>query len=146
MSKSLGNLLTPELLPDEDVLGYLGRLSTLNELGDPIFTGRALRKATGVDKTVPTVEVLSQLLAQPLETIVLSHTLLPFLDAFVPAPDEYQWLAETGPARHMLERRSVRRRRQWARVCRQCVDEDIGFRGFSYFRRTHQLPARRQLS
>lgn len=135
-------MLIPEVLPDEIARGYLGRLRTMNGFRSPEDAVNMLRKRMGEQggarRGAPVACLLSKALQMPTEAFCRQHTMLPYIRAVTNhLPDMKHGAAGTEGV--------VRRSGMWSPrpggfFCRSCVTEDMDFWGYSYFRRSHQLP------
>ncbi|HML80615.1 MAG TPA: TniQ family protein [Thiomonas arsenitoxydans] len=138
------NILRPAVLPDEFALGYHGRVMRLNGWLGPKEAARQLALwagAVGSGKSNPAVvEFLAQVAGLAPTQFVRRHSLLGFKRAFA-AEKESPALAHGAPeSRETLRMTGMQTARDGSFFCRQCVREDLDFHGFSYWRRTHQLP------
>lgn len=129
--------MLPIPLPDEDLLGLIGRIRILRAQRDVETLFDVLDQEL-CRLNEPLVVGLARALEMDLADLVQQHTLLPLIQAVVPAPH--------GTRRHgsedslnLLRSYAFRRRRSWSRLCNECVREDVGYWGFAYFRRTHQI-------
>ncbi len=133
----------PELHPDELLLGYIGRVARLNcvtrsQVRSSVHQRFGDVQLTGARKTwsVP----LASALGLSVPELLTGHTLEPLIRVNSPpiAPDRESPLNHgLLPAIRQAEL-SIQGRR--LRLCSSCVREDLGFWGYSYWRRSHQLP------
>lgn len=119
------------LLPDELFEGYVGQLISENGLTDQEALLRCLQPSPDPRPPLKKLSFDQRLalgLAQEIEIrvdfLIREHSLLPLIGLLWPS-----WAACTCLAGHV---------REW-RLCPICVEEDLGFRGISYWRRMHQL-------
>jgi len=126
----------PCLLPDEFLPGYLGRVARLNgitsgyEMKFRIKTSRLPHEPTPL-----AIEWLAQTCQMPLDILIQQHTLIPLFRAV----READRLANHGD-RNTIKHYGMRLPSHQAKLCRNCVTEDRSFWGFSYWRRSHQVP------
>lgn len=129
-------LHVPEPLPDELAAGHLGRVYAINGIRQSDRETRTIHKLIG-DDGCAYPETLASLTRLPISHYLFHHTLLPFFRA-VQVGEPLSWRAVD---QEFTVRASGHRANQLgAKVCPNCIDEDISFWGFSYWRRTHQLP------
>lgn len=125
----------PEPLPDELSAGHLGRVYKINGIqkGDRAST---IHKLVG-DEGRAYTETLASLAGLSFSHYLHHHTLLPFYRAIqVRESDPWKPLNEKFVARASGHRANP----LGAMICPRCIDEDVSFWGFSYWRRSHQLP------
>lgn len=134
-------MLTPQPLPDEIAVGYVGRIGALNGM----HPGRAMRlvlnhakNATGVDRGRTWLDPIAALAGRSLESFRYQHTVMPFYAA-VQRSAWPSWADAKGGERSLTIAAHRGNAGQLA-LCPACVDEDIGYWGVSYWRRLHQLP------
>lgn len=134
----------PCILPDEYLLGYVGRIRILNNFRDSKETTRALLKryqqvnrGEGMFCKFSAIASAADINE---EFLTLQHTLAPFVHAFPTnngAPPEKPYISKfqiASPDRSLL-----RITREAAKFCPHCVSEDLHFWGFPYWRRFHQV-------
>ncbi len=114
----------------------MGRVYAINGIRQSDRETRTIHKLVG-DDGCAYPETLASLTGLPISHYLFHHTLLPFLRA-VQVGEPLSWRAVD---QEFAVRASGHRANQLgAKVCPNCIDEDISFWGFSYWRRTHQLP------
>lgn len=133
----------PQLMPDELLSGYIGRIGTLNcanrqriqsQLGAPAYRGVKITPSSQKTWTY----ILSEATRVNPEQIVRAHTLVPLLravrtdDSFC-AHGDLLWSATVHRNELVLPKKK-------AFLCLSCADEDENFWGFGYWRRSHQIP------
>lgn len=132
----------PELHPDELLLSYIGRVARLNcisrgQVQSAVHQRFGDVELTGARKTwsVP----LAGALGLSVPELLTGHTLEPLIRVNSPpiAPDrasplDHGLLAAIQQTEVSVQGRSLR-------LCSSCVREDLGFWGYSYWRRSHQL-------
>lgn len=133
------NKITPH--PDEIAEGHLGRIAILKGFESQKscleHLVSELKENKHFDPTMTTVEVLSAFSGKNLHRYMKLHTLLPF--TCFAGNDKKR--TKTGSwTRDAQKNDGLRRLRNGAYFCSECVQEDVQFLGYSYWRRTHQLP------
>lgn len=127
-------------LPDEFCRGHVGRISILN--GFPNYT----KGITGIRQHVSTADacygesiVTAIAKACKMGTIAYArlHTLMPYLECMT---KDVSKSAEARWTENVLTRMGMTAPKKAAFLCSVCVEEDISFWGYSYWRRMHQLP------
>lgn len=130
----------PELLPDEFLLGYMGRIARCNGLNrvmawklvnaraDSLTGSNALRSAT---------HTLAAVLRTNPDDLAGRHTALPVVRA-LRKPGTSLHHADLSCAR-TLRLFEFRLQDKSPYLCRSCVEEDLKFWGISYWRRMHQV-------
>ena len=134
----------PSLLPDEDARGYWGRVMRLNGVPGAPHTEATFTSATrnrlvtdhGIKPGM--AEVLSAVAGIPMTTLVHAHTLVPFSGAIL-AVVNGDWCGNSHTSKE-LRRVATHPNARRRSLCRECVSEDLDFWGFSYWRRSQQLP------
>ena len=133
----------PNMAPhaDEYAEGHLGRIAILNSFKSAESCLRSLGSRLqwrGHANLSPTpVEVLSKFAGIDSRLYIRLHTLLAF-SCFAVVEDKRA--EDGGWSREVQFRNGMCRVRRGAYFCAGCVDEDKWFRGYSYWRRSHQLP------
>lgn len=127
----------PTIMPDEWLNGYLERLKFLNGYRSQKNITELLQQELKLEKTVSMVEILAALLNQSTENIVWQHTLIPAIRAITDNNPSVRH-GDTSKANH-LRMLGTRKMVHHPRYCPKCVKEDVGYRGFAYFRRSHQI-------
>lgn len=135
-------LTRPSPYPEELDRGYLGRVMRIN--------GSATEKdavtlmsiwAGAADKSrreVSCLELLSKVAGTDVPTFVRQHSLLPFRRGITSYQPDL--LHGSEQQRSMLWSTGMKLARIGAYFCAECVREDQGFHGQSYWRREHQIP------
>jgi hypothetical protein len=136
-------LVVPAPKPGELAIGYWGAVLRWNGLSRNVADGRqALRLFTGQSVNfcdVPRVELLAKIAAMDLESYVRHHTMFPLRRAVT--KDVSGGMLGQGKYRaSMISGGTLRVPRPQAYLCQECVREDLGFHGYAYWRREHQLP------
>ena len=130
----------PELLPEEMLAGYVGRVARLNGISQQrlwrhLHEHETLTGKPGHLRTW--VHALAT--AYPLDADALAgnHTLIPLLMVLRPQSSSMRMAdPKSAAALHQCETALPDR---GPRLCQACVEEDLGFWGFSYWRRNHQV-------
>jgi len=135
-------MLIPEILPDEFAAGYLGRIATINGYPNREWTLRAIDRRVGSTgrsgPRPPAVVLLAAATAQKPTEFVLNHSLVPFFAGVRNSADVYLHGLPSEPDR--LHKLGMKLGAEWASFCEHCVSEDLQFWGFSFWRRSHQIP------
>lgn len=135
-------ILRPEVLPEEYAPGYEGRVMRLNGMADPKLAIQSLMEWAGHAGTsrrdFSTVELLAKVADVEAAQFVRAHTVLPLRRAVVAVLPQIEHGCTS--QRSLLWSMALRDSRPGAYLCTQCMQEDIGFHGMSYWRREHQMP------
>ena len=138
-----GLIVNVEALADEYAEGHLGRLAILNGVKSTAsfldILSSEHQRCCDVDPTPNPVELLSHASGLNALEYMKLHTLLPF-SCF--ALDEEKRSVDSIWSREIQILRGLHTSRPGGFFCVECVKEDIQFRGFSYWRRSHQLPGK----
>ncbi len=126
----------PEPLPDELAAGHLGRVYTINGISKKDRVSCTIHKLVG-DEGRAYSETLALLAGLPFSQYLFHHTLLPFYRA-IQVGQAMKWGMFN--EKHIARASGHRTNPFGAIICPLCIDEDISFWGFSYWRRSHQLP------
>lgn len=130
----------PELLPEEMLAGYVGRVARLNEISQQrlwrhLHEHESLTSKPGHLRTW--VHALATAYPLDADTLASSHTLIPLLTVLRPQGSNMKMAdPKYAAALHQCETALPDR---GPRLCQACVEEDLGFWGFSYWRRNHQV-------
>jgi hypothetical protein len=135
----------PRPLPDEILHGWRGRVAALNSLPETRHVGSLLKicadkSASELGDDPDFVECAAAVLGVTRQELIRRHTLRPFFDAL---GDLKQNKPGTKSAKHLrafLRQAPFRIDGKEALFCRQCVEEDLAFWKFSYWRCSHHLP------
>jgi len=139
-------IVSPRILPDEWAIGYWGRVLVLNgqdnvtaaparqELGKRLAVNRGARRH-GPDCDL---EVISAAAQMSPDQMLRCHTLVPFFRA-VSAAVNAEWLDEQHEFRLRGSGIAASDRLKPGALCPACVEEDVSFWGYSYWRRSHQI-------
>lgn len=134
-------MLLPSILPDELAHGYLGRIRAVNILSSLQIAVSALEgafiKKDGPGEKARRVKALAKSAGLSLEMFCQQHTLMPFLrvstnidPGILHGSSEHLGMIEKSALRFSIPNRMG---------CPKCIEEDIGYWGFAYWRRRHQL-------
>lgn len=136
-------LITSQIHPDEISHGYRGRLRIPNLYLSTKSFMAALREellppGTSTDKC-PDAATLALAAGMDLQQFVRSNTLIPL---FRMAPPKDEGVFHGDPSRpDIIKYFGIK---MWdcvnPRLCLDCVKEDLDFWGYTYWRRSHQLP------
>ncbi|MBI5921286.1 MAG: TniQ family protein [Betaproteobacteria bacterium] len=134
----------PALLPNEILQGWRGRVAAVNcrsNIRDAehllLTLGKQKMPSLGDDPDF--VQCAAAVLGIAPQDLIRSHTLTPFFDTLGD-------LKQNKPGRAGRHLRAYQRRAPFridskhALFCRQCVEEDLAFWKFSYWRCSHHLP------
>lgn len=139
-------LMLPTILPDEFLPGYLGRISLVNNRHSVQHIKNILQKRFSEVKheikATPLVVALAHALEIETDAIAQEHTLTPILRST--QPETINFPAELGIKSNyefgLLSRLSLIIPKKLACFCESCVVEDVEYHGFSFWRRSHQIP------
>jgi len=132
----------PQLMPDEFVLGYWGRVARANGYTETTGASRShllawYKQETGDLETSAFTTQLAYATGVRGEYFAQGHTLIPFLRAVMTSKYDH---AHGDPKYNgTLVFNGTRLIREDIQFCEQCVKEDLEYRGYSYWRRSHQL-------
>lgn len=138
-------LLRPSVLPDEFDRGYLGRVMRLNHFEEKKPALMAIRVWAGEDpvassgRRTGTIKLLSDLSEKPLDAFIAEHSTLPWRRAITPYKTDLEHGGEESES--LVTISAFRLAREHAYFCPECVAEDQERLGFSYWRRSHQIPS-----
>lgn len=150
MNKPDHLLILPNILPDEFLLGYFGRISALNNrisipnikniLNNWISETKPELKNLNKQK-LPSLLGLAEALGIEPKNIAKEHTLLPILRGT--RPDTINFPAgvshKDNDNHGLLRRFSQTVSKKAACFCAACVIEDVDYPKFSFWRRSHQI-------
>lgn len=131
----------PEALPDETLYSLLARITAVNGMDDHLQIFKELfghRSPTSIIRTSSGIHRFWEVTGGAygsLDAIRSKLTILPLLRhlSFSGNPNKVTWLSGS------TFDYSGNTRNEW-RMCLECRDEDEAVLGFSYWRRSHQLP------
>lgn len=132
----------PEIMPDEFILGYLGRIGAVNGIKSESALRTALREwykhQIGSISDGTLVEHLSYASGITLHHFACHHTLIPVFRAVASHLHEHEHgdISDFG----LLSAHAPRLMRKDLQICTECIKEDIDYLGFTFWRRSHQLP------
>lgn len=130
----------PELLPEEMLAGYVGRVGRMNGISQQrlwrhLHEHETLTSKPGHLRTW--VHALATAYPLDADTLAGSHTLIPLLTVLRPQGSSMRTAdPKSAAALHQCETTLPDR---GPRLCQACVKEDLGFWGLSYWRRNHQV-------
>lgn len=134
-------MIIPEIMPDELGTGYLIRLSKINGYRNKKITIEKIRKKFMIaedDANLSISILLSRVLGISTEQFCRFHTLLPALRS-VSSHLPYVRHGDIGKPQLIRTNTNFLFKNEF-KACSKCVQEDIEYHGFSYYRREHQLP------
>lgn len=130
-------MLVPLPLPDEYFKGHVGRVGLLNSFYDYAQTSQEIRRAT----SAPGSDKLSDHIHSSLASLVgMSKTDYLCLHSTLPCISFFRRKSLLGKNARWLNQDIGRSPARVAGYCGECIREDIYRYGFSYWRRSHQLP------
>lgn len=128
--------------PDEFVLSHLGRFRAWHDNRDLAVASRRLRKLVSAEAGLPQRASFPHLAAAmaglSTDRYIQLHTMLPFMH-FAAASQSLQAPGSLSEA--AVRSQGCATPRDHAYLCPACVEEDL-VKGYSYWRREHQLPGR----
>ena len=137
-------MIRPAPLPDEIARGYLGRIMRLNgwaTLEQALHTLKHWSRVRNpADPGATPVDRLARVAGLTSDQFIQQHSLIAYIRAFAPNPHGVAWLHGDARGYRFLRMLGLGCARKSAHLCPQCVQEDLAFHGFSYWRRSHQLP------
>lgn len=133
----------PELMPDEFFSGYFGRFSIINSYLSMtearLSLRNKLRRIYPELTTVPAIWAIAQIYEVDVDILIQQNTLMPLLSR-ISKPATMSQINKTKAVINLIKRRGVGIIKDHPCLCENCVIEDISYWGFSYWRRSHQLP------
>lgn len=135
-------MIIPEIMPDELAIGYLHRLRKINGYQTEVVALKALRKALEIpcpgSVEAPKAYLLSQALHMSLEEFCRFHTMIPFIRAVSACSPEF--MHGDASTMKLVRHNGMEKGLDRAFSCLDCVQEDLEYWGFAYYRRSHHLP------
>ncbi|UCV08535.1 TniQ family protein [Dechloromonas denitrificans] len=130
--------ILPTVMPDEFAPGYLGRIHILNLLGKPNQTLKALIDYFALQPSrIRRIEALAFAAKTSTQLFVQNHTLIPANSAI---SENLGGVCHGHPKYGALFSHSWNHlQKSGVYFCPQCVDEQRGCLGFSYWQRLNQL-------
>ena len=124
---------------DEYARGHVGRFRLINRLtGTYLDTSKAIRETVISSGLKPNNKFLAAniacLMDMPFEDYLLRHTFMNIHPSIVRRGKVGDW------KHSVIKRISMANLRDYACFCEQCVQSDMEKLGYSYWRRSHQLP------
>lgn len=134
-------MFTAQPMPDEFCRGHIGRLRQLNFFNSSIDYLKSVsllyRESHGKTGTTRPLVAVASLNKIPVHSYILLHTLLPITNLIVKG-------GELDPdmilSNYTASAYGLSKTHQGGYFCDQCIREDIDFWGYSYWRRSHQIP------
>ncbi|MNY86621.1 hypothetical protein D3C78_28290 [compost metagenome] len=129
-------------LPDEPLSAFIGRMkrnnlcSTDNELFGKL--AEYIFPKTARNTEINPVELLAKIYGMTPLFFVRKHTMLPLAKLVVWFDRDKEKAVDLTHQRYVNV--ALRKSQNLAYLCRDCVAEDMEFRGLAYWRRVHQLP------
>lgn len=142
--ESDAEIIVPAPLPNEILQGWRGRVAALNSLKTDAEIESALLEVAAKKHQIlgddpDFVDCAAAALGAPRQDVIRRNTLTPFFDAL----SNLKQNKPGQPGYHQRtyqKRASLRLDGKHALFCPLCAAEDVVFWGFSYWRRSHQLP------
>jgi hypothetical protein len=135
-------LICPEPLPDELDRGYLGRAMRWNGANSQERFLNMVVSWFGSEKKsryeAAPIELLAKVAHLDVPKFARLHTTLPLRRGIVYLKSNVPHGSQT--ERSLLWTTGIRVSRDGAYYCKDCVNEDQWFHGYSYWRREHQIP------
>jgi hypothetical protein len=135
----------PELMPDEIIHGWRGRVAALNSLSkirqvESLLRLCAEETVTELGDDPDFIECAAAALGVSRQELLRRHTLPPFFDALGELKQNKPGTKSAKHLRAYLRQVPFRVDGKEALFCRQCAKEDLASRKYSYWRRNHHLP------
>ncbi len=125
-------------LPDELDMGYLGRLLQMNGVASEKTFADLATDFGNQDGEFSMADLLADVAGVSLQKFVMRHSTSPLRRAITShRPDVAHGFLK---GKYLLSSFCRHIAQQGAQYCLECVKADQVFHGFSYWRRTHQLP------
>lgn len=130
------NLTIPSLMHGELLLGYFGRLSRQNGFNDYLVAKKFINNLF-IDKSnkynhYPLALQMSDLLHIEPDILVRNHTLTPILRGI-------DYKNRSNSDQRILQSQGCCLAKENLYFCAECVQEDLNYHGFSYWRVFHQI-------
>lgn len=129
-------------LPDEPLAAFIGRMKRNNlcSTDNELFVNLAeyMFPKTARNTEINPVELLSKIYGMTPLFFVRQHTMLPLAKLVVWFDRDKEKAVDLTHQKYMNV--ALRKSQNLAYLCRDCVAEDMEFRGLAYWRRVHQLP------
>lgn len=133
-------MIRPAIQPEELAVGYWPRAARWNGLEPATnvqdFREQFLRRPWVECYGRSSMSRIAGMAGISVETLARRHTLMPHIYSLASA-DSPEWTAP-GTVEERLSKSALLR--VSAKLCPTCVNEDLGFHGFSIWRREHHLP------
>ncbi|MEG2466609.1 MAG: TniQ family protein [Comamonas sp.] len=129
-------------LPDEPLAAFIGRMKRNNlcSTDNELFVNLAeyMFPKTARNTEINPVELLAKIYGMTPLFFVRQHTMLPLAKLVVWFDRDKEKAVDLTHQRYVNV--ALRKSQNLAYLCRDCVAEDMEFRGLAYWRRVHQLP------
>ncbi|WP_287881874.1 TniQ family protein [Aquitalea sp.] len=126
----------PLPLHDELALGLLGRFARLNGLSSITWATKSLKSGQPDGKNTPLLWLIADVCGQDRSVFSANHSMLPAMSPISIHADSAQ--VADGTYRR-IHQRGMRLPTGQLRWCQACSDMDVEERGFSHWRRQHQI-------
>lgn len=135
-------LIRPILFSEELSRGYMGRVMCFNGVSRESEIVALMRLWAGLSdkswRATPGLELLSKVSGVALPLFAVRHTTMPLLRGITSCKPELSHGCDSN--REVLWNSGMRLLRDGAYFCEQCVYDDQGSLGLSYWHRVHQIP------
>lgn len=129
-------------LPDEPLAAFIGRMkrNNLYSTDNELFSNLAeyIFPKTARNTEINPVELLAKIYGMTPLFLVRHHTMMPLAKLVVWFDRDKEKEVDLAHQRYVNV--ALRNSHNLAYICRDCVAEDMEFRGLAYWRRVHQLP------
>jgi hypothetical protein len=136
-------LLVPQLMPDEFLPGYERRIASINgfinyELSKKFIQSHFANMTGDSDCLHFKAYVYARICNVDIHDLVRNHTLLPIFRATTKYKSDHRH----GNPRDekIVIPHTSKRLKEGLQYCDECTSEDLDFHGFTYWRRSHQIP------
>lgn len=127
---------TPTPLHDELALGLLGRITRLNGLPSIAWATKSLKAGKPDGKNTPLLWLIAEACGQDRSVFSAEHSML---SVMYPISRYTDRMRDAGSKHHNIRYRGMTLPIEQLRWCPECYRMDIEERGFSYWRRQHQI-------
>lgn len=131
---TLYNAPTP--LQDELALGLLGRFARLNGLSSIAQVTKSLKACQPKGESIPLLWLVADVCGRDRHVFSAKHSMLPAMSPISKYADSKQ---DADRSNHRIHQRGMRLPTVQLRWCQTCSRMDVEERGFSHWRRQHQI-------
>lgn len=129
-------------LPDEPLAAFIGRMkrNNLYSTDNELFSSLAeyIFPKTAKNTEINLVEIFAKIYGMTPLFFVRHHTMMPLAKLVVWFDRDKEKAVDLAHQRYVNV--ALRNSQNLAYICRDCIAEDMEFRGLAYWRRVHQLP------